>query len=92
MVKWPTPVCSKLEESLRNAYKQNYKVELLMKGLEVRYKSLCCEPYQVSLQSRFSDDLSNFKAIDSLLQDVYSTLQVSPFPTQYSTFSTPLFQ
>ena len=36
MVKWPTPVCSKLEESLRNAYKQNYKVELLMKGLEVR--------------------------------------------------------
>ncbi|KIM44719.1 hypothetical protein M413DRAFT_360359 [Hebeloma cylindrosporum] len=50
---------SKLEDSLRNAYKQNYKVEILMKGLE----------------SRFSDDLSNFKAIDSLLQDVYTTLQ-----------------
>jgi hypothetical protein len=27
---------SKLEGSLRKAYKQNYKVELLMKDLEVR--------------------------------------------------------
>ena len=82
-MKWPTPMCSKLEDSLRNAYKKNYKVELLMKGLEVRSDlGLCCESCLVSLQSRLSDDLSNFKAIDSLLRDVYSTLQVSPFTTK----------
>jgi len=51
-----------------------------MKDLEVRSNNTLVLSIFLSLvQSELSEDLSNFKAIDSLLQDVYSTLQVSLF-------------
>ncbi|KAF8202264.1 hypothetical protein BJ912DRAFT_920650 [Pholiota molesta] len=51
----------KIERALTNAYKKNLQTEQLLKDLE----------------SRLSDDLSNFRAIDSILKDSFSGLQVN---------------
>ncbi|KAF8967622.1 hypothetical protein BDZ97DRAFT_1802426 [Flammula alnicola] len=50
---------AKIESALKTAYQKNLGKEHLLKDLE----------------SKLSDDLSNFRAIDSLLQDVFSGLQ-----------------
>ncbi|KDR80723.1 hypothetical protein GALMADRAFT_241142 [Galerina marginata CBS 339.88] len=50
---------NKIETTLRNVYKKNMRNEHLMKDIE----------------SRLTEDLSNFRAIDSLISDVYSGLQ-----------------
>jgi len=61
---WKTPdgatvSSTKIETALRSVYKKNLRNEHLMKDLE----------------SRLTEDLSNFRAIDSLINDVYSGLQ-----------------
>ncbi|KAF9475016.1 hypothetical protein BDN70DRAFT_908312 [Pholiota conissans] len=50
---------AKIESTLTNAYKKNLQTEQSLKDLE----------------SRLSDNLSNFRAIDSILKDSFSGLQ-----------------
>jgi len=55
----PTVSTNKIETALKSVYKKNLRNEHLMKDLE----------------SRLTEDLSNFRAIDSLIKDVYISLQ-----------------
>jgi len=54
----PSLSSNNIETALKNVYKKNLRYEHLMKDME----------------SRLTEDLSNFRAIDSLISDVYSGL------------------
>ncbi|KAH9479368.1 hypothetical protein JR316_0007958 [Psilocybe cubensis] len=58
----------KIEAALRNHYKKNLRNEHLMKDLE----------------SRLIEDLSNFRAVDNLINEVYTDLQRTQLRAQTS--------
>ena len=72
-------ICSRIESALKNVVKKNIEYQRQLKELEVGDTpppQSCPLIKWIGIQSRLTDGLSNFRTIDTLLQEVSAGLQV----------------